>query len=161
MRSRSSYQGIDKQYKPVYTHQFIGVRLMFARFGLAGKCEAVDFVVAYAPTDCAKDGGFETYFWQKLEDSVEQIPTKERWFVPMDANARTGHRMDGCGDDGSRVRGAYGRDVRNDNGNDFCRSPPKENYFSPPTRFSAHARVEYRLHTTAPALMTVRESTTS
>ena len=35
-------------------------------------------------------------------------------FVLVDANARTGKRMDGCGD--GRVLGAYGRDELNNNG---------------------------------------------
>ena len=30
---------------------------------------------------------------------MEKIPTKECLFVLMDANARTGQRMEGCGDD--------------------------------------------------------------
>ena len=47
---------------------------------------------------------------------VEQIPTKEFLFVLLiiEANARTGKRIEGC-DDG-RVLGAYGRDDLNDNG---------------------------------------------
>ena len=36
-------------------------------------------------------------------------------FGLVDANARTGKRMDGCGD--GRVLGAYGRDELNNNGN--------------------------------------------
>ena len=34
----------------------------------------------------------------------------------MDADVRTGQRMEGCGEDESRVFGANGRDVANDNG---------------------------------------------
>ena len=55
---------------------------------------------------------------------MEKTPTKECLLVLMDANARTGQRMVGCGDDESRALGAYARDVRNDYGNDSCRSPP-------------------------------------
>ena len=44
----------------------------------------------------------------------EHIPTKECLFVLVDANARTGKRMSGCGD--GRVLGAYGRDELNNNG---------------------------------------------
>ena len=47
---------------------------------------------------------------------MEKIPTTECVFVLMDANAQAGQRKKGCGDDESRVLGAYGRDVRNDNG---------------------------------------------
>ena len=86
------------------------------RFELASKREAVNFIVAYAPTDCTKNAKLKCIFWQKLEDLVEKIPTQECLFVMMDANARTGKKMEGCGDDESRVLGAYGRDIRNDNG---------------------------------------------
>ena len=79
------------------------------RFELASKSEAVNFVVAYAPTDRTKDAELKRIFWQKLEDLVEKIPTEECLFVLMDANARTGQRMEGCGDDESRVLGAYGQ----------------------------------------------------
>ena len=87
-------------------------------FELAGKDEAVNFVVAYAPNRlCTKNTELKNiFFWQKLECLVEQIPTKECLFVLIDANARTGRRVAGCGDDESRVLGAYGRDARNDNG---------------------------------------------
>ena len=45
---------------------------------------------------------------------VEQIPSKECLFVLVDANARTGKRMDGCGD--GRVLRAHGRDELNSSG---------------------------------------------
>ena len=86
------------------------------RFELASKCEAVNLVVVYAATDCTKDAEVKRIFWQKLEDLVGKIPTKEYLFVQMGTNPRTGQRTEGCGDDKSRVLGAYGRDVRNDNG---------------------------------------------
>ena len=70
-----------------YTHQFIDERFRTMRFELAGKCEAINFVVAYAPTDCTKGAELKRIFWQKLEDLAEQIPTKECLFVLMDANA--------------------------------------------------------------------------
>ena len=63
--------------KPVYTHDFIDERLMSTRFELAGKCEAVNFVVAYTPSDCTKHPELKNMFWQKLEDLVEQTPTRE------------------------------------------------------------------------------------
>ena len=47
------------------------------RVELASKCEAVNFVAAYAPTRCSKDAELKRIFWQKLEDLVEKIPTKE------------------------------------------------------------------------------------
>jgi len=99
-----------------FTQQFIDERLMSMRFELDGRCDAVNFVVAYAPTDCTKDSKQKGMFWRKLEDLVEQIPAKECLFVLIDANGRTGGRIEGCGDDECRVLGAYGRDVRSDNG---------------------------------------------
>ena len=62
----------------MYTHQFFDERhIMSMRFEVARKCEAVNFVVAYAPTDCTNDAEIKRIFWQKLEDLVQQIPTKE------------------------------------------------------------------------------------
>ena len=75
------------------THQFIGKWLMSMRFELASKCEAVNFVAAYAPTDCAKNAELKSIFWQKLEDLVEKIPTAERLFVLMDANMTDDERV--------------------------------------------------------------------
>ena len=66
--------------------------------------------------DCTKDAELKRIFWQKLEDLAEKILTKECLFVLVDANARTGQGMGGCGGDESRVLGEYGRDVHNDNG---------------------------------------------
>ena len=45
---------------------------------------------------------------------VEKIPTKECLLVLVDANARTGKRMEGCS--AGRVLGAYGRDELSSNG---------------------------------------------
>ena len=81
--------------KSVHTHQFSDEHRMSMRFALAGKCEMVNFVVAYAATDCAKHAEIKTNFWEKVEDVVEEIPTKECVFVLMDANARTGHGVVG------------------------------------------------------------------
>ena len=44
----------------------------------------------------------------------EQIPTQECLFALVDANARTGNRMEGCGD--GRVLAAHGRDELNVDG---------------------------------------------
>ena len=45
---------------------------------------------------------------------VGQIPSKECLLVLIDANVRTGKRVQGCDD--SKVLGAYGRDKLNYNG---------------------------------------------
>ena len=54
---------------------------MSRRFKLASKCEAVNFVVAYAPTDCTQDAELKHIFWLKLEDLVNKNTTKECLFV--------------------------------------------------------------------------------
>ena len=58
-----------------------------------------------------KDAELKQIFQQKLE-ALAQTPTS----VLLDANARTGQRVVGCGDDESRLLGAYGREGLNDNG---------------------------------------------
>lgn len=60
----------------------------------AGKCEAAISVAAYAPTDCTTNVELRRAFWRKLEKIVEQIPTKYSLFVLMDANVRTGRRVE-------------------------------------------------------------------
>lgn len=84
------------------------------RFELTGESVAVNLVVAYAPTEANPNTQMKEEFWKKLGHMVEQIPTKECLFVLVDANARTGKRMEECGD--GRVLGAYGRDELNSNG---------------------------------------------
>ena len=100
--------------KSVYTHQSIDERLMSMRFELTGESVAVNLVIAYAPTEASLNTQMKEGFWEKLGHMAEQIPTKECLFVLVDANARTGKRMEGCGD--GRAFGAYGRDRLNSNG---------------------------------------------
>ena len=83
------------------------------RFELTGESVGVNLVVAYAPTEANLNAQMKEEFWKKLGNMVEQIPTKECLFVLVDANARTGKRMEGCGD--GRALGAYGRDELNSN----------------------------------------------
>ena len=97
--------------KSVYYHQFVDKRQIYMRFDLASKCDAVNFVAAYALIDCTKDAELRRILWQKLEDLVEKIPTKECLFVRMDAKARPGQRKEGRGGDKRRALGEYGRDV--------------------------------------------------
>ncbi|MEP5460828.1 MAG: endonuclease/exonuclease/phosphatase family protein [Marinobacter alexandrii] len=56
--------------KSVHSHQFIDDRRTSMRFEPTSKCEAVNFVVAYAPTDFTKDVELKRSFWQKLEVSI-------------------------------------------------------------------------------------------
>ena len=92
--------------KSISTHHLIDERLMSMRFELTGESVAINLVVAYAPTEPTPTQPKEEY-QKKLGRMVEQISTKECLFVLVDTNARTGKRMDGCGD--GRVIGAYGR----------------------------------------------------
>ena len=84
------------------------------RFELTSECVAINLNVACAPTEACPKTELKEECWKKLGHMVQEIPTKERMFVLVDANARTGKRMDECGD--GRVLGAYGRDELNSNG---------------------------------------------
>ena len=50
-----------------------------------------------------------------LNSTVEPVPAREHVFVLTDANARTGKRGEGGGETDSKVLGAHGRDVFNEN----------------------------------------------
>ena len=95
-----------------FTTEFVDERLMAMRFEMNGHRGAVNFVAAYAPTEGAADGS-KRAFWGKLDSLVRGIPTKECVYVLMDANARTGPRMEG---EDERVMGEEGRNELNDNG---------------------------------------------
>ena len=99
-----------------YSSNFVDERLMSMRFKTTGIYDAVNFIVAYAPTEVSNNAELKRDFWQKLNDLVQRIPRKECLFVLMDANARTGKRVEGGGEDSGKVLGAYGRDVLNENG---------------------------------------------
>ena len=81
---------------------------------MTGESAAANLVVCYAPTEANPNAELKEVLWKKLGHLVKPIPTKDLLFVLIDANARTGKRMEGC-DDG-RVLGAYGRDDLNNNG---------------------------------------------
>ena len=51
-----------------------------------------------------------------LNFNVASVPAREYAFVLTDANARTGERGEGGGEADSKVSGAYGRDMFNENG---------------------------------------------
>ena len=84
--------------KSVYIHQLIDERLMSMRFELTGESVAINLVVAYAPTEANPNTQLKEEYWKKLGHMVEHIPTKECLFVLVDANVRTGNRMDGYRD---------------------------------------------------------------
>ena len=120
-----------------YSSDFVDERLMSMRFEMNGTYDAVNFVVAYAPTEASKDSELKRIFWQKLHDLVERIPTKECLLVLMDANARTGRRVEGDGGDSGKVLGAYGRDVLNENGKRLLTFAADNNLALTNTFFSA------------------------
>ena len=132
--------------KSVYTHQLIDERLMSMRVELTGECAAVNLVVAYAPTEAKPNAELKEVFGKKLGHLVKQIPTKELLFVLIDANARTGKRMEGC-DDGS-VLGAYGRDELTITASDCCHWLQITSSLSR-SRSLAHVRVGYHIRSTA------------
>ena len=72
-------------------------------------------MVGYAPTE-PSDSEKKRAFWHRLDSLVQQIPKKEFIFVLMDANARTGEKIEGERTDDDGVLGAYGRDELNNNG---------------------------------------------
>ena len=94
------------------TIECISARLLKARISI--KSNFVTFVVAYAPTEEWPEGQKAKYI-AALNCTVASAPAREYAFVQTDANARTEKR----GEDGeadSKMVGAYGRDMLNENG---------------------------------------------
>ena len=98
-----------------FTREDVNERLMSMRFEMSGQHQAVNFVVGYAPTE-PSDIEKKRAFGHRLDSLVQQIPKKECIFVLMDANARTGEKIEGERTEDDGVLGAYGRDELNDNG---------------------------------------------
>ena len=78
------------------------------------KSNFVTFVVAYAPTEKATEGQKAKYM-AALDCPVASVPARQYVFVLTDANARTGKRGEGGGEADSRVLGAYGQGMLNEN----------------------------------------------
>ena len=104
---------VKKAGKDGITIECINARLLKARISI--KSSLVTFVVAYAPTETATEGEKAKYM-STLNSTVASVPAREHVFVLTDANARTGKRGEGGGEIDSKVLGAYGRDVLNENG---------------------------------------------
>ena len=98
-----------------FTREDVNERLMSMRFEMSGQHQAVNFVVGYAPTE-PSDSEKKRAFWHRLDSLVQRIPKKEALFVLMDANARTGEKIEGERTEDDGVLGAYGRDELNNNG---------------------------------------------
>ena len=88
-------------------------RLLKARVSI--KSNLVTFVVAYAPTEGAPEGQ-KAENMAALNSTVVSVSALGYVFVLKNANARAGKRCEGGGQPGSKVLGAYGRDVLNKNG---------------------------------------------
>ena len=98
-----------------FTREDVNKRLMSMRFEMSGQHQAVNFVVGYAPTE-PSDSEKKRVFWHRLDSLVQRIPKKEYIFVLMDANARTGEKIEGGRTEDDGVLGTYGRDELNNNG---------------------------------------------
>ena len=61
---------------------------MSMTFRLAGKSNAVTFIVAYAPTDTPQSREERDMFWTELSSIVHRVPLKHHLFILMDANVR-------------------------------------------------------------------------
>ena len=70
-------------------------------------------MVAYAPTEEAPEGQKAKYM---AAVNCTACPLGNMSYVLTDANARTGKRGEGGGEEDSEVLGAYGRDMLNENG---------------------------------------------
>ena len=90
----------------------ISVRLLKAPISITSSF--VTFVVAYAPTEEAPEG-HKAKHRAALNIAVASVPAREYVFVLTDANAWTWKRGEGGGEADSKVLGAYGRDVLNEN----------------------------------------------
>ena len=93
-----------------WTQELTNECLMSMVFNLTGKSNAVTFVVAYGPRDIVSNMREQKdVFWADLENAVSRVPSSDYRFVLLDADARTGVRME---EEDCKVIGAYGRDTR-------------------------------------------------
>ena len=98
-----------------FTREEVHKRLMSMRFEMSGQHQAINFVVGYAPTE-PSDSEKKRAFWHRLDSLVQRIPKIEALFVLMNANARTGLKIEGERTEDDGLLGAYGRDELNNNG---------------------------------------------
>ena len=104
---------VKKAGKDGLAIECIITRLLKARISIKSNC--VTFVVAYALTKKEPEEQKANYM-AALNSTVASVPARDYVAVLADANARTGKRDEGGGEAGSKVLGAYGRDVLNENG---------------------------------------------
>ncbi|CAN0156253.1 unnamed protein product, partial [Ascophyllum nodosum] len=74
-----------------WTQKLTNDRLMSMTFNLAGKSNAITFLVAYGPTDTVPNMREQKdAFWVDLGSAVSCVPSSDYLFVLIDANARIG-----------------------------------------------------------------------
>ena len=79
-------------------------------FNLAGKSNAITFVVAYDPTDTVSNTREQKdAFWADLDSAVSRVSSSDYLFVLIYTNARTDVRI---GEEDCKLIRAYGRDTR-------------------------------------------------
>ena len=88
---------------------------MAMRFEISSQSGAVNSISAYAPTEVSKDETKQA-FWDRLDSLVQRISAKGCVYVLMDANARTGRRIEGESLQDKGILRNYGHDELNDNG---------------------------------------------
>jgi exonuclease III len=93
-------------------------RALYLVLKVKGKESLVHLITAHAPTEVAKEEDKDA-FYKELDQILEDVNTKERVFIMIDANARTGVQSD----TNAKVVGNFGRDELNKNGErliNFC-----------------------------------------
>ena len=98
-----------------FTREDVNERLMSMRFEMPGQHQTVNVVVGYASTEPSVSEKKQA-FWHRLDSLVQRTPRKKCIFVLMDANARTGEKIEGEKTEDDGVLDAYRRDELNDNG---------------------------------------------
>ena len=95
--------------KAMCRQELTNERLMSMSFNLAGKSNAITFVVAYGPTDTVSYTRVQKYaFWADLDSAVSRVPSSDYTFVSIDTNARTRVRV---GEEDCKVIRACGGDT--------------------------------------------------
>ena len=81
-------------YEATWTQELTNERLMSMTFNLAGKSNAITFVVANGPTYTVSNTREQKdAFWADLDSAVSRVPRSDYQFAFLDANARTGVRI--------------------------------------------------------------------
>ena len=106
---------VKKAGKDGIAIEYINARLL-KKTQISIKSNFLRFVVAYAPPTEEAAEGQKAKYMAALNSTVASMPARDHVFILTDLNARTRKRVEGGGEPGSKVLGAYGRDVLNENG---------------------------------------------